>query len=135
TGANEALVEAPGRGQTAAGYPADGRHQAIVLLLICLMTFVSFVEVHNSHPRANARLASAPTASHINGQPGADAVESVPSPLQCSMDQEPDLMGHSLRLHHLRCTKCCSSIQGHEHILGNSRIRTPRPPLLLPLLR
>src|SRR6266705_1964206 len=51
------------------------------------------------------------------------------------MDQEPDLMGHSLRLHHLRCTKCCSSIQGHEHILRNSRIRTPRPPLLLPLLR
>src|SRR5207249_6664263 len=43
--------------------------------------------------------------------------------------------GHSLRLHHLRCTKCCSSIQGHEHILRNSRIRTPRPPLLLPLLR
>src|SRR5213080_465652 len=51
------------------------------------------------------------------------------------MDQEPDLMGHSLRLHHLRCTKCCSSIQGHEHILRNSRIRTPCPPLLLPLLR
>src|SRR5438132_1548756 len=40
-----------------------------------------------------------------------------------------------LHLHHLRCTKCHSSIQRHEHILSNSRIRTPRPPLLLPLLR
>src|SRR6266702_8084677 len=51
------------------------------------------------------------------------------------MDQEPDLVGYSLWLHHLRGTKRRSPIQGHEHILGNSRIRTPCHPLLLPLLR
>src|SRR5437660_962956 len=51
------------------------------------------------------------------------------------MDEKQDLVGYSLRLHHLRGTERRSPIQGHEHILSNSRIRTPRPPLLLPLLR
>src|SRR2546427_5802262 len=51
------------------------------------------------------------------------------------MDKESDLMGHSLCIHHLRRTQRNTTIQRHHHILCDSSVRTPRPPLLLPLLR
>src|SRR5437660_10745322 len=100
----EALFAGLVGGKMATGYLKDGLKHAILLMLICFITCVFFVQFHNSTTRADARLPAAPRASDIKRQPGADAVESVSSPLQRSMDQEPDLMGHCLRLHYLRRT-------------------------------
>src|SRR2546430_4084902 len=44
-------------------------------------------------------------------------------------------MGSGLRLYHLRCTKRGTTIQRQQYILRNSRIRSPRHSLFLPLVR